>query len=302
MNGAFSIKNPDLQVIWDATSLSTFKECPLKYYLSVVRGWTPKQAALALDFGIALHEALEHYFRRKASGMDFQENENKTLLEVLQSPYRKSIESFKDPDRNIRSLFFTVFEYLEHYRFEADETVILPDGTVGVELHFQFETPYKTLSGENISFAGHLDRLASGPMGVMVHDHKTSVRPLTEFYFKQYKPNTQMTLYTLCGEICYSTAVRGVIIDAINVRTGEFNRQPTMRTKEYCEEWLHDQRYWFITAEHCATTGHWPQNDNSCHKYSGCPFKEYCQAPRSLRESILEENFQKRIWDPSVPR
>lgn len=302
MNGAFSKINPQLQLIWDATSLSTFKECPKKYFLSIIEGWTPKKVALALDFGIAFHSALESYYRRKAAGIPFDQNEVTTLLEILQSPLRASIESYGDPDRSIRTLFFSVFEYLETYRLESDETVVLPDGTVGIELHFQFETPYTYHSGESISFAGHLDRLASGPMGTMVYDHKTSVRPLSEFYFRQYKPNTQMTLYTLCGEICYSSPVRGVIIDAIDLRNGSFNRQPTLRTKEYCEEWLHDQRSWFLIAEHCATVGHWPQNDSACHKYSGCPFQEYCMAPKSLRKTILEENFEKRVWDPSVPR
>lgn len=302
MNHAFSTLNPDLQLMWDATSLATFKECPMKYKLSIIQGWTPKQTALALDYGIAFHSALESYYRRKAAGAPFDQNEVTTLLEILKCPQRQSIESYQDPSRNIKTLFFGVFEYLETYRLETDETVVFPDGTVGIELHFQFETPFRTLNSEAISFCGHLDRLASGPMGVMVYDHKTSTRPLTEFYFKQYKPNTQMTLYTLCGEICYSSPVRGVIIDAIDIHKGEFNRQPTLRTKEYCEEWLLDQRVWFLSAEHCATTHHWPQNDTACHKYSGCPFAEYCTAPKSLRESILRENFVKRVWDPSIPR
>lgn len=59
INGAFSMKNPLLQIVWDATSLGTFKECPRKYYLQVVRGYTTKQSALALDFGIIFHEGLE---------------------------------------------------------------------------------------------------------------------------------------------------------------------------------------------------------------------------------------------------
>lgn len=88
VNHAFSTANPLMQLIWDATSLGTFRECPKKYYLQVIRGYTTKRAALALDFGIALHEGLELYYRNKAKGMSQEENEEQVIKALLKHPLR----------------------------------------------------------------------------------------------------------------------------------------------------------------------------------------------------------------------
>ena len=303
LNGAFSTHNPLLQNIWDSTSLGTLKECPRKYYLQVVRGYTTKQAALALDFGIALHEALEKFYRRKAtSEIPFEENVHITIKELMQHPLRKNIDSFEDKKRNSFTLVNTVLEYLDFYKNEPCETMIFSDGTVGVELHFQFETGLKNAYGEAISIAGHIDRLVKQDLGIFITDHKTTTSPLTQYYFDQYNPDNQMTLYTIAGDICFATPIKGVLVDAINITKGEFSRQLTLRSKEICEEWLGESEYWFKLAEFFATRGVFPANDKSCNKYSGCPFKSYCTAPRGLREQILQEDFVKRVWDPSKPR
>lgn len=302
LNEAFSKKNPLLQIVWDATSLSTLKECPRKYYLQVVRGYTTKNSALALDFGIALHEALEKFFRRKSQGEEFEKNVFITIEELLHHPLRKNIDSYEDSVRNSFTLVETVLSYLDYYKNEPCETMVFSDGTIGVELHFQFESGMETLSGEKISFAGHIDRLVRQDIGIFISDHKTTGMPLTQFYFDQYNPDTQMTLYTIAGDIVFATPIKGVVVDAINIKKGEFSRQITLRTKEACEEWLAETEYWFKIAEFFATRGVFPANDKSCNKYSGCPFKAYCTAPRGLREQILQEDFVKRVWDPSKPR
>lgn len=302
LNGAFSSKNPLLQNIWDATSLGTLKECPRKYYLQVVRGYTAKKDALALAFGIALHEGLENFYKRKAKGVAFDENVHITIGELMRHPLRKNIDSFEDKKRNSFTLVNSVLEYLDHYKDEPCETVVFSDGSVGVELHFQFETGIKNSYGEAISIAGHIDRLVRQDLGIFITDHKTTVSPLTQYYFEQYNPDNQMTIYTIAGDICFATPIKGVVVDAINISKGEFSRQLTLRSKEICEEWLAEMEYWFRIAEFFATRGVFPANDKSCNKYSGCPFKEYCTAPRGLREQILQEDFVKRVWDPSKPR
>lgn len=302
VNEAFSKKNPLLQLVWDATSLGTLKECPRKYYLQVVRGYTTKNTALALDFGIALHEGLEGFYRRQVEGRDFEENVVDTIEALMKHPLRGNIDSYEDQKRNSRSLIENTLFYLDTYKEEPCETVVFSDGTVGVELHFQFETGLESASGEKFSFAGHIDRLVRQDLGNFIADHKTTTMPLTQFYFSQYNPDTQMSLYSIAGDICFSTPIKGVMIDAINIKSGEFSRQLTLRTKEYLEEWLEEQKHWFKLAEYFSAVGCFPQNDKSCHKYSGCPFRDYCTAPRGLREQILEEDFVKRIWDPSKPR
>jgi hypothetical protein len=303
VNKAFSTENPYLQLVWDATSLGTFKECPRKYYYQVIQGYTTRKTALALDFGIALHEGLEGFYRRQFEGMAFEENLRETLKRELQSPLRANIDSYEDPLRNSRSLVGLTQSYLDRYRDDPCTTKSFRDGTLGIELHFQFECELESAHGEVFSFAGHIDRLVdNGSLGLYIMDHKTTSMPLTDFYFSQYNPDTQMTLYTIAGEVCYDTPIKGVLVDAINVKSGDFARQLTLRSKEYCNEWLEEQKHWLTLAEYFATKGSWPQNDKSCNKYSGCPFKSICTAPRGLRAQILREDFTKRVWDPTQAR
>lgn len=302
VNHAFSTANPLMQLIWDATSLGTFRECPRKYYLQVIRGYTTKRAALALDFGIALHEGLELFYRNKAKGMDQAENEAAVIKALLRHPLRQNIDKYEDQTRNSRTLVFAVWDYMQHYKSEPCQTMIFSDGTVGVELHFQMETDIITGAGEKISLAGHIDRLTKQDLGIFIQDHKSTSMPLTQRYFDQYKPDTQMTLYTIAGQVVFATPIRGVMIDAIDLKKGEFSRQISLRSQEFCEEWLAELESWIKVAEFYATRGIFPANDKSCHKYSGCPFKNYCTAPYALREQILQEDFVKRVWDPSQPR
>ena len=302
VNKAFSTRNPLLQLIWDATSLGTLRECPRKYYLQIIRGYTTKRAALALDFGIALHEGLEKFYRHKAKGMSFDENVESVVGFLMRHPLRANIDKYEDPVRNSKSLVGATVDYMVNYKDEPCETVIFSDGTVGVELHFQMETDIETAGGEKISISGNIDRLTKQDLGVFIQDHKTTSMPLTQRYFDQYKPDTQMTLYTIAGDIVFATPINGVMIDAIDLKKGEYSRQISLRTQEFCEEWLAELESWIRVAEFYASRGCFPANDKSCHKYSGCPFKDYCAAPRGLRDQILEEDFVKRVWDPSQPR
>ena len=303
INEAFSKKNPFLQTIWDATSLGTLKECPRKYFLSIVQGWQPKTSAVALSFGVLLHECLENFYRREVEGMEREQNIRQTIRECVASPIREEIDAAGDSVRNMKSLVVTLIDYLDFYAGEPAKTLIMKDGTVGVELHFQFETGLRATSGEVFSISGNIDRIVEMPTGIFILDHKTTSMPLSQYYFNQYDLDNQMTVYAIAGDVVYGTQVRGVLIDGIKVKGNpEFSRYMTMRSREACDEWLEELAHWFRMAEYFSQVGNWPANDKSCSKYSGCPFRDICKAPRGLRRSLLEEGFQKRVWDASKAR
>lgn len=303
INGSFSKKNPLLQVIWDSTSLGTLKECPRKYFLSIIQGWQPKTNAVALDFGILLHECLEKFYRREAEGCGREENIRETIGDALRSPLRDKIAEANDQVRNVKTLCVALIDYLDFYNGEPEKTVVLKDGTVGVELHFQFETGLRATSGEVFSMSGNIDRLVETPTGVFILDHKTTSMPLSQYYFKQYDLDNQMTCYAVAGDVVFGTPCRGVLIDGIKLKGSiEFSRYMTLRSKEACDEWLADLEHWFRVAEYYSQIGEYPANDKSCNKYSGCPFAEICKAPRGLRRQMLEDNFTQRVWDASKPR
>lgn len=54
---------PNLQVVWDATSLASFMACPTKYKLHHIDGWSPNEDSIDLHFGSIFGSAMELYYK-----------------------------------------------------------------------------------------------------------------------------------------------------------------------------------------------------------------------------------------------
>jgi hypothetical protein len=223
--------------------------------------------------------------------------------------------------------------YLDKYPRETDpaETVVLENGKPACELSFRLEldwgpqhdlkdnwkaneigVPENTLSfGQPYLLCGHLDRIVNFQDNLFVMDRKTTTSALTAYYFDQWSPNNQMSLYSIAGQIVIGSPVRGVIIDAAEVKGpnsksvgySEFARGFTFRTPDQNEEWLADLRVWTSAMEACATSGSWPMNEASCGNYGGCKFREVCSKSPSVRENFLKSEFTRgEKWNPLKAR
>src|SRR5262249_45817099 len=125
------------------------------------------------------------------------------------------------------------------------------------------------------------------------------------YYFKQFEPNNQMSLYTLAGQVTLHSPIRGVIIDGIQIliESTNFKRHVTYRTPEQTEEWITDAHVWFTLAKTYAETNYWPMNDTACDKYGGCEFREICSKSPQVRDKFLALEFDRRDqWNPLQPR
>jgi hypothetical protein len=163
--------------------------------------------------------------------------------------------------------------------------------------------------GQPYLLCGHLDRVVSFNDQLLVMDRKTSTTTLSAYYFNQYEPHNQMSLYTLAGKIILNAPIRGVIIDAAQVlleKPNAFARGFTYRTEDQLEEWLADLRVTLAFAESCATTNHFPMNDTSCDKFGGCRFRGICSKSPAVRDRFLAADFEKLEpedrWNPMKPR
>ena len=136
-------------------------------------------------------------------------------------------------------------------------------------------------------------------------DRKTSISTLSSYYFDQWTPSNQMTLYTFAGKVILHSPIKGVIIDAAQVlleKPNAFQRGFAYRTDDYLAEWLDDLRFWLAQAESFATANYWPQNDTACNKFGGCQFREVCSKSPAVREQYLKASFnkleEKDRWNP----
>lgn len=323
-NKAFSINYPGLQLVWDSTSLGLLKECPRKYYYTMLEGWAGAKGvpideatgwpgetgSMHLDFGIFYHKAIEIYDLEKAKGKDHDQALHHCVTWLMNNtgihneagawlPWTTG-----DQYKNRYTLVRSVVWYLEAFKEDVAETIILDNGKAAVELSFKLDTQLASEVGDNYMLAGHLDRLAKIGDDVMFMDKKTTKSTLSSHYFDKFNPDNQMTLYTLASRIVFGVPAIGGIIDAAQIAVGftRFARGIINRTQAQMNEWLTDFQYLMAENETYARTGYWPMNDKACDMYGGCPFRGICSKDPAVRHNFLESNFARRVWDPTVPR
>lgn len=306
----FSPHNPRLQLAWDSTCLGLLKTCPRKYYYKMIENWSKGGESLHLDFGIYYHSALEEYDKAKAKGACHDEATEICLHHAL--IISKDFVGTDNPTAweskgNVKSratLIRAIVWYLEHFRDDPAKTVILDDGKPAVELSFRMELPIENMYGENIMLSGHLDRLVEMGDQIYVLDRKTTASTLGSYYYNQYSPNNQMSLYTLASQVVLPKAAAGVIIDAAQLAVGfaRFHRGIVTRTQAQLDEWLKDFERWMRAAERFAAEGYWPMNDTACGNYGGCEFQPVCKMDPCVRGLILKNDFIKKIWNPLESR
>jgi hypothetical protein len=319
-----------VQYAWDSTSLGLLKTCPRKYQLSMVLNWQPKKRSHHLDFGIYYHSAIEHYekimadprmavmpeINLEAGGVTFHSLEDKHEF-ALRSTIRKAMidslgyEPGDDPksgnqknDKTRFNLIRSLVWYFEQFGLaDPCKTVILSNGKPAVELSFRFEI------GQGLVLSGHLDRIVTYGDGTYVMDHKTTSSTVTgasaRYYFKNFNPDNQMSLYSVGAAVAFATPVKGVIIDAAQIAVGftAFGRDFTHRTERQLHEFLEGVYSYRRLAEQFEAAGFWPMNETACGNYGGCAFRDICARDPAVRERFLRTDFtQDRPWNPLEPR
>lgn len=291
----------NVQFAWDSTSLGWFKECPRKYYYSMIEGWRGRSESVHLKYGLFYHAGLESYDKRRATGEDHETALRGVVKSVL-------IDSFPWPfdhsSKTRETLVRSIIWYLEQFKDDPARTVQLNSGRPAVELSFRMDLGHHSSSGVDYILCGHLDRVVDFNGLTFVMDRKTASSTLASNYFEKFDVDNQMSLYSIAARVLYNMPIRGVIIDAAQIAVGftRFVRGFTYRTPAQLEEWLSDTKSWLDLAETYARKGHWPMNDKSCDKYGGCPFRKVCSKDPGVRDIILESDFVREPWNPLTPR
>jgi hypothetical protein len=301
------------QYAWDSTSLSYLKTCPRLYQYIMLEGWSAKDESVHLRFGIEYHKALEQYDEKRVSGLDHEKSLYFSIHQLLIRivDWEPDTSTRAGNYKNPRTLVQLVIDYCDKYKDDPAKTVIRENGRPATELSFRFELDWgpQAAKGQPYVLCGHLDRVVTFNDSILVMDHKTTTTTPSQYYFDQYSPNNQMSLYTLAGQIILGSPVKGVIIDAAQVTLevpNNFVRGFTYRTPQQIEEWLNDLRFWLYQAEQYATVEQWPMNDTACDKFGGCKFRGVCSRDPSVRDRFLEADFVKLPledrWNPLKPR
>jgi hypothetical protein len=275
------------QWVWSSSTLGLAKECKRKYYYAQILGYRGVGANPHLIFGAHYAKALERYHRYRATdNQDHQTCIRAVVDELLVDTLEwHSEHHFKNRDTLLRSVVW----YLEEFKDDPCETIVLADGKPAVELTFTFQVT------DDIWLAGHLDRLVRYAGDCYVQDQKTTGSTLGAYYFNRYNPDNQVSLYSIAADVIYKTPVAGVMIDAAQIAVGftRFARGLIPRTKDQQTEWLADAVYHIKETWRAAEAGY-PMNDKACQLYGGCEFLEVCSKSPRVREDYLRGGFEQR--------
>jgi hypothetical protein len=309
-----------IQFAWDSTSIGYLKTCPRLYQYTMLEGWSPKSESIHLAFGSAYHSALESYARSRANGVSHEDSIHDVIAEILRTTadWVMDLSTKAGKYKNRATLISLVLDYLDYFVDDPTETYIMSDGRPAVELSFRFELDwgpegYQVIEpygmGQPYILCGHLDRVVTFNDQLFVMDHKTTTSAPGDYYFNQYEPNNQMTLYTLAGQVVLNAPIRGVIISAAQIlleKEHRFVRGFTYRTQDQLDEWLLDLHLHLNSAEAFAEAGYWPMNDTACDKFGGCKFRGVCSKSPEVREMFLKADFVKlepdQRWNPLASR
>jgi len=317
MNTAIDAPSPflpgtNIQYAWDSTSLGMLKTCPRLYHYTMILGYGSREDNVHLRFGIEYHWAIENYDRCLAAGASFDEAVRSTIGELLVRT------ADWDPDTTMRAgqyknrdtLLQLTIDYFDFFRNDPAVTHILDNGRPAVELSFKFELDWGPQSADvKYLLCGHLDRVADLGGSLYVIDHKTTTTTPGKYFFDNFSPNNQMTLYALAAQIVINTPIKGVIVEAAQIlleKPNHFARGFALRTNDALDEWVGDLATWLNLAESYALSGHWPMNDTACDKFGGCRFRNVCARSPSVRDIHLRADFHQQPpeerWNPLAVR
>lgn len=287
-----------IQFAWDNSSLSLLRSCPRKYYYRMVLGIKPKGENVHLKFGLLYHQALEYHDKLIAQGEKLASTRARLVARWIMANSWGWVSDHKLKNRS--NLIRAVLAYCDHYRQDATKTLILANGKPAVELSFRYQTDYKTPWGDQYLLCGHLDRIATLETGLYIMDRKTTSKAFAFNYIDTYKPNGQMMQYTSGGKVTFHPDIQGVMIDAVYISTNldDFGRFMASYTRDQLDEWYDNTHYYISMAERYAQQQKYPQNFDSCHTYSGCPYRPICGRDPSVRERFIRADFEVEVWDP----
>lgn len=338
----FSQEIPNLQIMWDSTSLGALKRCPRYYYYTMLEGLESRIRSIHLTFGILYHKAMEIYDKERVGGATHEQAQDEAVRYALEAsvehdnpqvlcencghyggepgtiscshcgddlngdiihPWRDLLVGLSQKGRV--QLVRSVVWYTEQFKNDTMQTLTLQDGKAAVELSFTLPLDFGPENSDEIySLRGHLDKAAENDTGLWIVDKKTTKSALYESYFEGFSPDNQVTLYTLAGKMVLGLPLNGVVIDGaqLGVSFTRFNRGYIHRTTSQLEEWLDDLQIWLKNAEMYARADHWPQNEQACGLYGGCPFRHVCGRSPEVRDSEIRHNYTHRIWNPAEDR
>lgn len=271
--------------IWDFTTINMFQTCRKYYYWRIVRNLATKTVSPALEFGAAIHAALDVYY-----------------VEGLVKALDKFRETYKDREGDELRTVANGITLLETYaRVYAKE----PFTVLGKP-----ETGFVFPMGD-ILWGGRMDLPIEWDGQLWIVEHKTASR-LDSNYFKQFALDKQITSYIVGAEEYFGRPCAGCLINVLE--PWKSLKRPTEKSKKPEDHFLRDpvmrssmlKDRFKLNILRIIRDIKWCEENNefyeaekkdACFSYNyACPYKNLCQYGEDKR--VVENDFVVEPWQP----
>jgi hypothetical protein len=308
---------------YDNSMLSSFKECPRKFYLRHVRGWTRSGISMPLTFGLSWHNAMDTLWLNygKVSDKELIERAFQSFIETwtsegLPHPDQMTID---DITRFEPRTPYIAKEMLHAYLNARRPTFNNPSFRLE-HIEQPFAVPLYPATSSNIWYIGRLDKVFNLNGQRVIGEHKTTTEYKKDGGFKTsylegWSPAAQIEGYLYAGNLYFDGGVRYVWVDAALVHKKEhgfFKFIPIAVNFAAVDGWLWEVREWVSQVslekekltDATLTNGSQLQcfrrNTDSCvGKYGPCSYLEVC---RSITNPQLQEQppegYKVEFWQP----
>lgn len=292
----------------DNTFMESFINCPRACEYKNLNKRRAADAQPALNFGGAIHAALDHRYRHSPDYVDAKLEAEQ--LDILTKWFAEKPNPIEDR-RTLDLATLMIRGYNKHFLGE-EFSVIHLDGKPAVELSFAFPFyTYKGLDGDiPIVYCGKIDiaALADDQLGLV--DHKTT-SIMGDGFFKGHAVSAQMYGYVWALQKTTNRKVDWFIINGLRVpkptvkdglisKPEDFQRLKTYVHDGQVEEWEFNTKRLLDRFFNEYFSGYMPQEKTHCvHKYGTCEYYDVCAVPRDNRELLLYSGqFIDNDWSP----
>ena len=275
----------DSNRIWDFTTIDTFQRCRRYYYWRMVRHLEKVTISPALEFGRAIHDALDIHYTVGP-------------IEAL-TKFRETYKDIEgDEVRTVENGVKVLEWYAKVYPREPFKIIGKP------EIGFVFPIG-------NIMWGGRMDLPVEWDSQLWVMEHKTTTR-LDMNFFKQFALDKQITGYCVGAEEYFGRKCSGCIVNAIEVwkelkrptaksKTPEqhFVRDPIMRSQKLKDRFKENVQKIVRDILWCESNNEFYEAEKKdvCFSYNyDCPYRTLCEFGEDPR--VIERDYRINKWEP----
>lgn len=277
--------------VWDYSTLSSFQTCKKKYYWEHVRNLKPKLKGAALQFGGAIHEALDTYY---SEGMN--ESALKLGIDKLKVGWQ---DREGDEIRTVENGVKLLENYALKYKHEPFKPLGKP------------EKGFVFFIGD-ILYGGRIDLPVEWDNDLWIMEHKTTTR-LTNGYFDQFELDKQVTGYIIAAEEHFKgRKVMGCIVNVmepwkevkrVTEKTKKpedhFLRKPITRSQMLKDRFRLNIQRTVRDIEWCTENDEFMEAEKKevCYYYNRpCPYLQLCKYGED--ERVIERDYIIEVWEP----